>query len=152
MKKRKFVSCLAITALFMFSAVFLGLAAQQAPEKITLKPSIWPTETKTPVEFSHKKHSAEYKVACDQCHHVMKDGKNVWKEGDEVKKCETCHTEATTQGEMKLPPDQKKLNLKIAFHTKCQTCHKKAKAEKPDSKAPTTCTGCHPGKGGEKSE
>ena len=57
--------------------------------------------------------------------------------GDEVQKCEKCHTEPTVQGEMKLPPDQKKLNLKIAFHNKCQTCHKKLKSEKPESKAPT---------------
>ncbi|SPF40904.1 Cytochrome c, class III [Syntrophobacter sp. SbD1] len=146
MKKRKLVSCLAIAVVFMFSAALLAMAAQQVPETITIKPPIWSTLTKTPVEFSHKKHSAEYKIACDQCHHVIKDGKNIWKEGDEVQKCEKCHTEATTQGEMKLPPDQKKLNLKMAFHNRCQNCHKKVKAEKPESKAPTTCAGCHPAK------
>ncbi len=145
MKKGRLVSCLAIAAVFIFSAALLALAAQQAPDEITLKPSIWPSPTKTPVQFSHKKHSQEYKVACTQCHHVYKDGKNTWKEGDEVQKCEKCHTEATIQGEMKLPPDQKKLNLKFAFHTNCQPCHKKLKAEKPDTKAPTTCAGCHPG-------
>ena len=66
MKKRKLVSCMAIAALFMFSAVLLALAAQQPPEEITLKPSLWPSLTKTPVKFSHKKHSTEYKVACNR--------------------------------------------------------------------------------------
>ena len=145
MKKGRLVSCLAIAAVFIFSAALLALAAQQAPETITLKPAIWPSPTKTPVQLSHKKHSQEYKVACDQCHHLYKDGKNTWKEGDKVEQCEKCHTEATIQGEMKLPPDQQKLNLKLAFHKNCQPCHKKLKAEKPDTKAPTTCTGCHPG-------
>jgi len=145
MKRRKLVSCLAIAAVFMCSAALLALAAQQAPDVITLKPSIWPSLTKTAVTFSHKKHAEEYKVACDQCHHIYKDGKNTWKQGDEVQACDKCHTDATQQGEMKLPPDQKKLNLKFAFHTNCQPCHKKAKAEKPDSTAPTTCAGCHPG-------
>ena len=145
MKKRKLVSCLALAAVFMFSAALLVLAAQQVPDEITLKPSIWPTLTKTSVKLSHLKHSKDYKVACDQCHHIYKDGKNTWKEGDEVQKCEKCHTEATTQGEMKLSPEQKKLNLKFAFHTNCQPCHKKAKAANAESKAPTTCAGCHPG-------
>ncbi len=146
MRKRKLVSCLAIAAVLMFSVVLLALAAQQPPEEITLKPSIWPALTKTPVKFSHLKHSKDYKIACDQCHHVFKDGKNTWKEGDQVQECEKCHTNAVTQGEMKLTPEEKKLNLKIAFHTECQSCHKKAKAANPESKAPTTCTGCHPGK------
>jgi hypothetical protein len=146
MKRTKLVSCLAIAAVFMFSAALLAIAAQQAPDEITLKPALWPSLTKAPVKLSHKKHAEDYKVACDQCHHVMKDGKNVWKKGDEVQTCDKCHNEATVQGEMKLSPEQKKLNLKLAFHKNCQDCHKKAKAEKSDSKAPTTCAGCHPGK------
>lgn len=145
MKKRKFVSCLTIAALLVFSATLLVLAAQQVPDEVALKPSIWPNPTKAAVKLSHKKHHDEYKVACNECHHVMKDGKNTWKEGDEVRKCEACHTEATTQGELKLPPDRKKLNLKIAFHTECQSCHKKLRAEKPDINAPATCTQCHSG-------
>ena len=146
MKKVKLVSCLALAAAFLFSAALLVRAAQQAPDEITIKPSIWPTLTKSAVVFNHKKHSQDYKIACTQCHHVYKDGQNTWKEGDPVEKCEKCHTEATVQGEAKLPPDQKKLNLKLAFHNNCINCHKKLKAENPESKAPTTCAGCHPAK------
>ncbi len=142
-KGAKLVSCLAIAALFMFSV--LAFAAQQAPDEITIKAALWPSPTKAPVKFTHKTHAVDYKVACNQCHHVWKDGKNVWKEGDEVQKCDKCHTEATIQGEVKLPPDQKKLNLKLAFHNNCIPCHKKQKTEKPDTKAPITCAQCHPG-------
>ncbi len=145
MKKGKLFSCLATAAVVMFSAALLVWAAQQAPDEITIKPALWPSLTKTAVVFSHKKHAQEYKVACNQCHHIYKDGKNTWKEGDAVEKCDKCHTDATIQGEAKLPPDQKKLNLKLAFHNNCTPCHKKLKAEKPESKAPTTCAGCHPG-------
>ncbi|MGA2225647.1 MAG: cytochrome c3 family protein [Syntrophobacteraceae bacterium] len=150
MKKGKLVSCLAIAAVFMFSAALLALAQQKAPDEITIKSELWPTPTKAAVKFSHKKHAEEYKVACNQCHHVYKDGQNTWKEGDTVQKCDKCHTEATVQGEGKLPPDQKKLNLKFAFHSNCTPCHKKLKSEKPDTKAPTTCAGCHPGEKEEK--
>ena len=115
MKKGRLVSCLAIAAVFIFSAALLALAAQQAPYEITLKPAIWPSPTKTPVQFSHKKHSQEYKVACDQCHHIYKDGKNTWKEGDQVEKCEKCHTEPTVQGEGKLPRIRRNLTSSSHF-------------------------------------
>ncbi len=144
MKKGKLVSCLAIAAVFMFSAALLALAQQKAPDEITIKSPLWPTPTKAAVKFDHKKHAQELKIACNQCHHVFKDGQNTWKEGDPVQPCEKCHTEATVQGEAKLSPEEKKLNLKLAFHNNCIPCHKKAKTEKPESKAPITCAGCHP--------
>ena len=143
MKKGKFISCLAVTAAVLFSATLLALAAQQPPETITIKPSIWKTFTKPPVTFSHKKHVTEDKIACNQCHMIMKDGKNVWKEGDPVEKCEKCHTEPTAQMEYKLTPEQKKLNLKLSFHNLCITCHRKIKGQHPTANAPIVCAGCH---------
>jgi len=147
MRGGKLISCGVIAALFVFAAAFVVIAAdQQTPEKVTIKAALWATPTKAPVELSHKKHSEEYKIACAECHHKFDGGKNVWKQGDPVQKCEACHTEPTIQGEMKLPPDQQKLNLKLAFHNNCVGCHKKLKTDKPDSKVPVTCTGCHPQK------
>ena len=145
MKKGKIVSCVVVAAFMLFAASFAVLAADsKAPETVVIKAGLWPTPTKSPVTFEHQKHSQEYKIACTTCHHKYENKVNVWKEGDAVAKCETCHTEATIQGEKKLPPDQQKLNLKLAFHENCQGCHQKLKKDKPDSKAPTTCTGCHP--------
>jgi hypothetical protein len=77
---------------------------------------------------------------------VYKDGENVWKEGDPVQKCQECHNEPTIELEKKLPPDQQKLNLKLAFHNNCRGCHmnlKRADREKYKG-IPTTCSQCHP--------
>jgi hypothetical protein len=124
-------------------------AAQKAPDTIQIKSALYPNPTKGPVvAFTHKKHSAEYKVACTECHHKYEPGKkvNVWKEGDKVDKCEACHNEPTVAGEMKLPDEKKKLNLKIAFHKNCQGCHQDLKKKDPAkyAKIPVTCVQCHP--------
>ncbi len=148
--KRKSVLCFCLAAAFMLAVTVLVYAVDKGADMITMKSSIWPNPTKQHIAFSHKKHQEDYKIACDQCHHVYKDGKNVWKEGDPVDKCDKCHTEPTTQGVKKLPPDQLKLNLYNSIHTNCQGCHQKLKKEKPDTKAPVTCAGCHPPKPGEK--
>lgn len=129
----------------------LGESARESaevPAVITLKATLWSEYTKSPVTFSHKKHSAEYKVACSECHHKYEDGKNVWNEGDPVQKCQECHTERTIKGEKQLPPEKQKLNLKLAFHNNCQGCHKKLKMKDREKYAdiPTTCAECHPPK------
>jgi hypothetical protein len=142
MRRGKLVSCGILAVLVVFVAAFVVMAQQKAPDTITIKE--WPNPTKAPVQFSHKKHSEEYKDPCNACHHVYKDGKNVWKEGDPVEKCSKCHTNMVIEGEKKLSPEDQKLNLKLAFHGDCQGCHQKLKKEKPDTKAPVVCTGCHP--------
>ena len=87
--------------------------------------------TKSPVEFTHKKHAVDHKIQCTECHHVFKDKKNVWKEGDKVQKCAECHkSPKQNEGEM--------LSLYNAFHKNCRDCHKEAK------KGPTKCDECHP--------
>ncbi len=148
MKKRSGVLYLVMAIAFVFAGAMAVIAAEgttEVADKFTIKSALWPNPTKTMVEFTHKKHAEEYKIACTDCHHVYKDGKNVWNPGDPVQKCGECHNEPTIQGEKKLPPEQKKLNLKLAFHSNCIDCHKKFKKEKPDTTAPVTCAGCHPG-------
>lgn len=130
------------------AAIVCGAFVQagDVPDVITINSSIYQQHTKGLVQFTHKKHAEDYKIACTDCHHVYKDGKNVWKEGDPAEKCEKCHTDATIKGEKKLPPEQQKLNLKLAFHNNCVGCHKKLKKENKETKAPTTCSKCHPKK------
>ncbi len=109
-------------------------AAQKAPDVIKIE-NKYPVDKKGPVNFSHKKHEVDYKVACTECHHEYKDGKNVWKQGDPVKKCAECHPAEGKQGD-------KVLNLQNAFHKNCKDCHKQ---KNDDAKAPfKKCTGCHP--------
>ncbi|SFN00243.1 cytochrome c3 family protein [Thermodesulforhabdus norvegica] len=139
---------IAMVAVFIGAFVALGALVsaeeQAAPDVIVIKPGIYEQLTKAPVEFTHKKHAEDYGIACADCHHVYENGQNVWKEGDPVQKCEECHTDATVKGEKKLPPEQQKLNLKLAFHNNCINCHRDLKKENPETKAPTTCKGCHP--------
>jgi hypothetical protein len=110
---------------------------------IKIYAKLFTEHTKGPVMFTHDKHNKEYNIACNDCHHVYENGKNIWKEGMKVDKCEVCHNEATVKREKTLPPDLQKKNLKLAFHNNCRMCHRKIKRENPESKAPTTCSGCH---------
>ena len=135
----------ALGVAFLVAGVY---ATQQAPETITMESALFAKHTKTLVTFSHKKHSAEYKLACTECHHTYVEGKNTWKEGDEVKKCDACHSEAkapTGADAPKLSKAEKiKKYYKDAIHENCQSCHKDMKKKDPATGAPTKCTECHP--------
>ena len=152
MKKRSLLvlAAAAMGVVFLFAFVY---AAQQAPDNITMNSKVYAKHKKALVTLTHKKHSVDYKVACTDCHHIYKDGKNVWKEGDAVQKCDAkaCHDKAkapkTKEGEKKLSRMEK---LKqgyhySAIHENCVGCHKKLKkAAKPTG--PTACKDCHPKK------
>ncbi|MDA8306233.1 MAG: cytochrome c3 family protein [Deltaproteobacteria bacterium] len=143
MKRGKLISCPAFTAAIILSATLLAPAAQKPPATITIKPSIWEKFSQPPVTFSHEKHVTEDKIACNKCHMIYKNGKNVWKVGDPVEKCEKCHNQPTTRQVFNLTPAQKKLNLELAYHNLCLTCHRKVKSEHPTANAPIACAGCH---------
>ena len=111
------------------------LTAADVPEKILIQ-NEYPQDRKGPVPFNHKKHVAEYKATCTDCHHVYEGGKNVWKEGQPVKKCATCHDPAEKKGSA--------MKLASAFHRNCKGCHKAYDAEHPGTKAPVKkCNDCH---------
>jgi hypothetical protein len=82
---------------------------------------------------------------------VYKDGKNVWKEGDEVQKCAACHSEAKApkpkEGEPKMSKAEKiKKYYYSAIHENCVGCHKANKKKGMASPGPTACKECHPQK------
>ncbi len=148
MKKRALLT-LAIALLgvvFVFSMVH----ATDAPDTIEMNSKVFKKHSKSLVTFSHKKHNIDYKVPCAQCHHVYKDGKNVWKESDAVQKCDVCHSEAKAP---KTKKDEPKISTKekiakyyySAIHENCKSCHNDLK--KAGKKAgPTACKDCHPNK------
>lgn len=141
--KRTLIICLTLLAVMVAFTVAMAqktASGEVADSFIQETKDMKPKDLKPGVGFSHKAHSVDYKIACAECHHVYKDDKNVWKEGDKVQECIECH-------------DMKKNNkktgarkLKTAFHKNCQTCHKElAKANKPTG--PTKkCNECHTGK------
>jgi hypothetical protein len=143
------LTAVAMGVVFLFA---LAYATQQAPDNITMESKVYKKHKKALVNLSHKKHNVDYKIPCTDCHHVYKDGKNVWKEGDAVQKCdaEGCHSKAKAP---KAKEGEKKLSRKdkasqgfhySAIHENCVGCHKDAKKE--GKAAPTKCAECHPKK------
>ncbi len=123
-------------ALFIFGIPATGaLKAADMPDCIKIENQGYTKDRKGPVSLSHKKHIEEYKVGCMDCHHVYKDGTNVWKETDPVQKCSECHNPAKDEGKV--------VKLMNAFHNNCQGCHKAA-VEKGNKNAPARrCNDCH---------
>ena len=92
-------------------------------------------ERKGPVEFPHKRHAYEYRLFCWDCHHVYKDGENVWVPWGETKRCSQCHDPK------KKEPN--KIMLQKAFHYQCKGCHKELAKKKKNTGAYRKCGGCH---------
>ena len=121
-----------------------SLSATDVPDTVTMDSKVYTVDTRAPVTFSHKGHSEHKDIGCADCHHVYEDGNNVWKEGDEVQKCEACHqnTEKTPQGMKKA--DKIKEYHKDALHANCKNCHKKMiDRESELGLKLKKCTGCH---------
>ncbi|MGD9124138.1 MAG: cytochrome c3 family protein [Desulfarculaceae bacterium] len=144
MKKGAFI----ILVCMAFAVVaFVGTASWadktksgEVADEFVIKDSAFPKHSKPGVKLSHKKHHADYKIKCDDCHHVYKDGKNTWKEGDKVQKCNECHKNPSDKKVVKKKPKKGEVpNLYIAYHTNCRDCHKAAKKKT----APTKCASCH---------
>jgi hypothetical protein len=158
-KKHLLVSGIIAIVTFCIAA---GIYAKAAPDVIELKDPAYKEHKKGVVHFEHKKHQDEYakkypeyyKNGCGECHHD-KDGKPLsnLKEGEGVQKCIECHkipAEAPKgkKAEKKLSKKEKIKDYHAeALHANCRDCHKKYnKKYKPEKKAPTTCTKCHPKK------
>jgi hypothetical protein len=126
-----------LTAIFV-GVLFLSggvLIAADVPVEITLDGKKYKSNTKGPVKFTHEKHEKDYKIACADCHHVYKDGKNVWTEKDPVQKCIECHDPKKKKG--------KALKLNSAYHKNCKTCHKNLNKEGKPTGPYKKCLGCH---------
>ncbi|MBW2259215.1 MAG: cytochrome c3 family protein, partial [Deltaproteobacteria bacterium] len=76
------------------------------------------------------------------------DGKNTWKEGDAVQKCDACHAEAKAATGKDAPKMSKKEKIQkyyySAIHENCAGCHKALKKADATKVIPTKCTKCHP--------
>ena len=90
---------------------------------------------KGPVAFTHKRHAYEYRLFCWDCHHVYKDGQNIWVPWGETKGCIQCHDPK------KKEPN--KIMLQKAFHFQCKGCHRELAKEKKKTGAYEKCGGCH---------
>ena len=132
--KKGWLSLITILLLGLVFATVGVLTAADVPDKIIIDNKGYKKDTRPPVPLTHKKHHDEYGVACADCHHEYKDGQNVWKEGDPVKKCIDCHDPEKTDGNV--------LNLQNSFHRNCRDCHKDVSGQGKDAPF-KKCTDCH---------
>ncbi len=148
MSLKKVVAVITFSAVVMFGGlIYAGTSAQ---EVIPMNEPAYAAHKKGIVQFTHKKHVAEYKFACGECHHDDKGAPLELKKGDAVQRCIECHPKAVPVPKGK---DAPKLSSKeeLAFHTvaihqNCKGCHKEYNKKNKTKAAPTTCSKCHPKK------
>jgi hypothetical protein len=85
-----------------------------------------------PVRFSHARHEAG-RIGCEQCHHDFQGGRNLWRRGVPVKKCQACHGPRV---------QDRRLDIKNAFHRQCKGCHLKLRLARRTA-GPVQCRDCH---------
>ncbi|UCG64676.1 MAG: cytochrome c3 family protein [Deltaproteobacteria bacterium] len=134
MRKSVVVLLGVIVSIVLFVGVGI-LKATDVPDEVSIYADTIKTHKKGPVNLTHKKHNVDYKIACTECHHVYEGGKNVYKEGDPVQKCEACHDAVKSVGKQK--------KLMLAFHGNCQGCHKDLKKAAKKTGPTTKCNDCH---------
>jgi len=127
--------------LIIFSCVVLlqistMRAEEEPPDEIILDNKDYKSDRKDPVTLTHLNHMEDYEVACTECHHDYQEGKNVWEEGNPVKKCAACHDPVKNQEKIK--------KLSIAYHKNCKGCHRELARTGITKDAPyKKCTDCH---------
>jgi len=104
----------------------------EPPATSVLRIPVLGARSKPPVKFSHRVHEAR-RVACTQCHHEYQGRRNVWQEGQPVKKCGECH---------RLRPEARRPDLKNAYHRQCKGCHLRL-TQQGRRAGPLECQGCH---------
>ena len=141
------LSLLGIAILFISAGIYAGTTA---PDVIKMENKIYDKHTKGIVEFSHKKHTVDYKGTCGECHHDATGKPLDLKEGDAVQSCAECHSKAglAPKGKdaPKLTPKEKMEYHAEAIHKNCIDCHKASNTKTGTKNAPTSCAKCHPQK------
>ncbi len=152
MSKRVAVLLLTVgfSVLFAATAIYAGT---QAADVMKMETKEYEKHTKGIIEFSHKKHTAEYGAACGDCHHDDKGKPLTLKEGDNVQRCVECHQETGKKPkDEKLSKKEKIMKYhKEALHANCIGCHKDFNKKngykgKDPKAAPQSCASCHPKK------
>ena len=138
MRKRLFtIAIIGILGSMLIATGVLIAADTTPPDEVVIENEGYKKDRYGPTNLSHAKHTAEYGAKCTDCHHDYQDGKNVWKEGDPVKKCVECHD---PKGKSKDEP----MGLRYAFHDNCEDCHNKAiKDGNKNAPKKTKCKECH---------
>jgi hypothetical protein len=111
------------------SLVIFGVAYAQ-DDTIWLEHDIFVGRERPGVTFPHALHADELGLDCLECHHIYKNGENIWDDSEETD-CTACHG---------LKAEGKKMSADKALHTNCKGCHTR------EGKGYVTCGECHPWK------
>lgn len=158
MNKRLFLLLTVVAFWLVYASA--STADQEVPKMLTMNSKVYNgagLRTMVHLPFSHQKHSATieqdgYDIACEECHHRYEEGKNVWKEGDKVEKCEVCHKEPVPTKEEKRAARKDAVKERVlikkyhysAVHANCLKCHKDMKKRSAGKSGPVSCNkGCH---------
>ena len=109
-----------------------GRSASEPPESVRLKIALRAAEN-APVLFNHRLHEAR-SLPCQACHHDYRRGRNIWRQGMPVDKCQACHSLR--------PRADNRLDLKEAFHRQCKGCHLDLRQRRYRA-GPINCRDCH---------
>ena len=118
--------------LFIFPAVIVSLlifvSAYSQEDMTVVDNRVFDNPQRGPSLFNHDEHNEAAGIeACNECHHIYKDGKRT-EESSEDQRCSDCHgkeASGNTPAVMK------------AFHINCKGCHTDKK------KGPVMCGECH---------
>lgn len=113
---------------------FFQIAAAYIFPEIILQDPVYEDPSKPAVKFPHILHAEDLSIDCLNCHHRFEAGKNVWRAGDEVPGCRSCHPYEKSAEEASL------IRLKDgnAYHFLCRGCHEKQGAGPNEN-----CGACH---------
>lgn len=132
----------------IISLTFAVLAFAAVSDVIVLQSKGYSEHTRKLVEFTHKKHVDDYKIACGDCHHDNK-GKplNNIKLDSKVEKCIDCHSIPGERPRGKEAPQLSKAERleyhAEAMHFNCRDCHRDHNKAQNTKAAPTACNDCH---------
>ena len=142
MKRVLGISSIVIMVVFAAVALYAGTAVQDV---VTMNNKAYSAHKKGIVEFSHKKHTGEYKATCGECHHDANNKPLELKAGDSVQNCIECHKNTAAKPKGKKLSKKDKLEYHAeAIHYNCKGCHKEFNKKNKTKAAPTTCGKCHP--------
>ena len=126
------------------------VAVTNIADVMAMENSAYKAHKKGIVQFTHKKHTTDYGLACGECHHDA-DGNplNDLKMGDAVENCIACHAKPGKAPKKKGEKMTKAQELEYhanALHENCISCHKAFNKKNNTKAAPASCGKCHPKK------
>ena len=120
-------AAIAVVALLLAAAFVLPALGQD--DIVTLADPAFGTLRRPAAQFNHMKHTDDYGIGCEYCHHEGKEnGEFIPSDDPGSAKCADCH---------EVKPASGGTPLRKAYHELCENCHKLEK------KGPVMCGECH---------